>query len=196
MSDELGIRGAVTEKCVRELINLMGDTPTREGLLETPKRVAKMYTEIFRGYDPLQKPVITLFPNNKDGISYGGMVFDKGYFFSHCEHHIVPFFGTYYYGYIPDQNIIGLSKISRVVDYFAAKLQVQERLTKEVMDYIEDIAKPKGSALVLEARHLCKEMRGAKKINSQMITSDVRGVFMQPETRSEFMNFVQKNGHS
>lgn len=158
------------------LVNI-GENEKRKGLKETPLRVAKMYSEIFRGYDVGQKPKITVFDNNSDGIVYDQMIADKGYFYSYCEHHMVPFFGQYYFAYIPDEKILGISKVARTVDYFAAKLQVQERLTKEIVDEIEKQLKPRGIALVMKARHLCKEMRGVKKYDSEMITSEMRGVF-------------------
>ena len=111
---------------------------------------------------------ITSFSNKQDGVKYNSMICDTGYFFSHCEHHCVPFFGSYYFAYIPNEKIIGLSKIARIVDYFSAKLQIQERLVKEIVDYIEKEIKPNGIILIMKARHLCKEMRGVKKINSEM----------------------------
>jgi GTP cyclohydrolase I len=106
---------------------------------------------------------------------------------------MVPFFGTYYFAYIPNKKVLGLSKVARIVDYYAAKLQVQERLGKEIVDELEKELKPKGIALVLKARHLCKEMRGVKKINGEMTTSDLRGAFRkEPETRAEFISFITK----
>lgn len=178
-----------------EILKLIGENPERTGLLETPARVEKMFLEIYRGYDPNQKPKITIFPNNVDGIAYDGMIMDKGYFFSQCEHHAVPFFGNYCFAYIPKNQVLGLSKVARVVDYFSAKLQVQERLTKEIVDCLEEAIEPNGIALVLKARHLCKEMRGVKKIDSEMITSEMRGAFKDNyNTRQEFLRFV--NGHA
>jgi len=177
---------------VSKIIEKIGDNPKREGLVDTPKRVAKMYKEVFRGYVKDEKPKITVFDNNNDGIHCNQMIIDKGYFFSHCEHHMVPFFGTYAFAYIPGKKIVGLSKITRIVDYYASKLQVQERLTKEIVDEIEKALKPQGIALVMKARHLCKEMRGAKKINSEMITSDMRGSFKTNfNTRQEFLNMIK-----
>ncbi len=173
-------------------INIIGDNPSREGLLDTPKRVSKMYKEIFKGYDKEQKPKITVFDNGHDGIKVNEMIIDTGYFYSHCEHHMVPFFGNYYFAYIPDKKIVGISKIARLVDYHSAKLQVQERLTKEIVDDIEKLLKPKGIALIMKARHLCKEMRGIKKHNSEMITSEMRGVFKNnSKTREEFLSLIK-----
>lgn len=182
----------VIEDNIREIIGLVGDKPKREGLLDTPKRVSKMYKEIFKGYNKDQKPKITVFDNGHDGIKVNEMIIDTGYFYSHCEHHMVPFFGNYYFAYIPNKKIVGISKIARLVDYYSAKLQVQERLTKEIVDEIEKMLKPKGIALIMKARHLCKEMRGVKKHNSEMITSEMRGVFNNnPKTRQEFLSLIK-----
>lgn len=174
------------------MLRALGENPERQGLKETPRRVAEMWKEIFAGYDTKQKPKITTFDNNTDGVFYDQMIVDSGHFFSHCEHHMVPFFGTYHFAYIPDKKIIGLSKVARIVDFYSARLQIQERLVKEVVDEIERVLQPRGIALVIKARHLCKEMRGVSKHNSEMITSDVRGAFRKNEaTRMEFMNFVR-----
>jgi len=177
---------------VAEILSIIGDDSSREGLKDTPKRVVNMWKEIFRGYDEKQKPSVTVFPNNGDGIDYDQMIMDTGYFYSQCEHHMVPFFGQYYFSYIPNKKVLGLSKVARIVDYYSAKLQVQERLGKEIVDELEKELKPKAIGLVLKARHLCKEMRGVKKINSEMITSDLRGLFRkEPETRAEFMRLIK-----
>lgn len=182
------------EKVVKQMLKMIGDDPTRTGLRDTPGRVVGMWKEIFRGYDPAEKPKLTTFHNNEDGIQYSQMIVDNGYFFSHCEHHILPFFGQYYFGYIPGERIIGLSKIARIVDYYSAKLQVQERLVKEIVDEFEKILKPRGIALVMRGRHLCKEMRGVKKFGGEMITSDLRGSFRKHEsTRIEFLQFIELN---
>lgn len=182
----------VSVNLVKEMIEAIGDDPTRKGLQDTPARVSKMWKEMFVGYDKSKKPKITVFPNGQDGLKYDEMIIDTGYFYSQCEHHLVPFFGEYYFAYIPNKKIMGLSKVARIVDYFAAKLQVQERLTKEIVDEIEKELKPKGIALVLKGRHLCKEMRGVKKVNGQMTTSDLRGVFRtKSEVRAEFMNLIK-----
>lgn len=182
----------IIEDNIREILYLIGDNPRREGLLDTPKRVAKMYKEVFKGYDKDEKPSITVFDNGHDGIKVDEMIIDTGYFYSHCEHHIVPFFGNYYFAYIPNKKIVGISKIARLVDYYSAKLQVQERLTKEIVDEIERLLKPKGIALIMKARHLCKEMRGVKKYNSEMTTSEMRGVFNKhSKTRQEFLSLVK-----
>ncbi len=179
------------EEIIKKMIGYMGDNCERKGLLDTPSRVAKMWQEIFRGYDLKQKPKITVFPNNNDGVCYDQMIIDTGYFYSQCEHHMVPFFGEYYFAYIPNNKIIGLSKVARIVDYYSAKLQVQERLGKEILDELEEKLEPLGIALILKGRHLCKEMRGVKKVNGKMITSDLRGVFRNKfEVRQEFLSII------
>jgi GTP cyclohydrolase I len=180
------------QKLWKEILKVIGEDVNREGLKNTPKRIAKMYSEVFRGYDAKNKPKITTFKNGFDGIHCKGIVCEKGYFFSHCEHHGVPFFGEYYFGYIPDKKIIGLSKVARVVDFFSSKFQVQERLTREIVNELENAVKPKGMILVLKARHLCKEMRGVKKVNGHMITSEVTGLFLENKSnvKDEFMDLI------
>ena len=181
------------ELAIRTILNNIGENADREGLKETPRRVANMYEEIFRGYDKAKKPKITIFNNDADGIKYDEMIFDKGYFFSMCEHHMVPFFGEYYFAYIPDKKIVGISKIARIVDYYSAKLQVQERLTNEIVDELEKALQPKGIALIMKARHLCREMRGVKKVNSEVVTSVMRGAFKDNiQTRNEFLELISK----
>ena len=177
---------------IKNILREIGENPEREGLLDTPKRVAKMYQEIFKGYKEHEKPKITVFDNNNDGIEYDQMITDRGYFFSQCEHHMMPFFGDYYFAYIPGKKVIGLSKIARLVDYYSAKLQVQERLTIQIVDELEKVLKPKGIALIMKGRHLCKEMRGVKKHNAEMTTSEMRGVFKKDEkARAEFLNLIK-----
>lgn len=194
---------------VKAMLLAIGENLEREGLKDTPARVVKMWKELFRGYDELQKPKVTVFENNTDGLHYDQIITDSGYYWSYCEHHMVPFFGTYNFGYIPNGKVLGLSKVARIVDFYAAKLQVQERLTKEIVDELEtalthevsasDVEKgffqksrPQAIGLVLKGRHLCKEMRGVKKINGEMITSDLRGKFKtEPETRAEFLQFIK-----
>jgi len=176
---------------VTRQLEVIGENPLREGLLDTPKRVTKMWKELFRGYDESQKPTITVFDNGSDGLVYDNMVLDTGDFYSQCEHHMVPFFGNYWFAYIPDKKILGISKVARVVDYYSAKLQVQERLVKEVLDEIEKQVQPRGIALVMKGEHLCKTMRGVKK-KGYMVTSDLRGVFRtDPAARAEFMRYVK-----
>lgn len=170
----------------------IGENPNRVGLLETPKRIAKMYTEVFRGYDENQKPNITVFPNGTDGVYYNEMIIDNGYYFSHCEHHGVPFFGSYHFAYIPDKLIVGASKIARVVDYYAAKLQIAERLCQDVVSCLWEATKPQGMILIMEGRHLCKEMRGVQKINSPFEVICAKGLFLSNSDgcKDEFLSRV------
>ena len=184
---------------VQELLELIGDNPQRTGLQDTPKRVARMYAEIYRGYNPAQKPNITTFPNGEDGIVYDSMVVDTGDFYSCCEHHMMPFFGKYYFAYLPHPKgkILGISKIGRVVDYCAAKLQVQERLTHEVVEMLGDALggeyPPLGIALVMRGEHLCKTMRGARK-KGEMVSSCLTGLFQTDSAlRAEFMNLISQH---
>lgn len=185
------------ENAVRNLLEAIGEDPDRVGLQGTPDRISRMCQEIFRGYDPAEKPHITVFPNGEDGIVYDNMVIDEGTFYSCCEHHMMPFFGRYWFAYIPNPKgkILGISKIGRVVDYCAAKLQVQERLTQEVVNMLTealgDEYPPLGVALVMRGTHLCKSMRGVKK-DGVMTSSYLTGEFRtEHEVRAEFMKFVQ-----
>lgn len=180
-----------------ELLEYIGEDPTREGLRDTPDRILRMCREIFRGYDPAEKPAITTFQNGRDGIIYDDMVIDKGDFYSLCEHHCRTFFGEYYFAYIPHPKgrILGLSKIGRVVDYCSSRLQIQERLARDIvgmlLEALGDEYPPQGIALVLKGRHMCKESRGARK-QGYMISSCLMGDFRNdPATRAEFMRFVE-----
>lgn len=190
------------ENHIRAILQEIGENPSREGLVDTPKRVAKMYTELFRGYDKSQKPVVTTFPNGVDGVAYDEMVMDFGSVHSQCEHHMLPFSGQYWFGYIPSLKgrVLGLSKVARVVDYFAAKLQIQERLVHEIVTCLLDALSkngaepPLGLALVIRAEHLCKTMRGVKK-QGVMTTSKMTGLFLDKDdsARHEFLSFVSKD---
>lgn len=180
-----------------ELLEYIGEDPTREGLRDTPDRILRMCREIFRGYNPAEKPAITTFQNGRDGIIYDDMVIDKGDFYSLCEHHCRTFFGEYYFAYIPHPKgrILGLSKIGRVVDYCSSRLQIQERLARDIvgmlLEALGDEYPPQGIALVLKGRHMCKESRGARK-QGYMISSCLMGDFRNdPATRAEFMRFVE-----
>jgi len=188
---------------VKKIIEFIGDDPNRPGLKDTPDRVVKMWQEIFRGYDKKNKPKITTFDNGSDGIVYDQMICDTGNFYSHCEHHMVPFFGRYWFAYIPAPKgkILGLSKVARIVDYHAAKLQVQERLVNDVVQDLYEALhiskaswnKPLAMGLVIEAEHLCKTMRGAKK-KGKMRTVHLIGTFKtDAAARAEFMDWVNKN---
>ena len=187
------------EKLIREMLIKIGENPDREGLKGTPKRIVNMWKEIFRGYDIEQKPTITTFKNGIDGITYNQMVVDSGKFYSHCEHHMVPFFGKYWFAYIPHPKgkILGISKVARVVDFCSAKLQIQERLVQDVVNMLweklsEGTAyKPQGMALIMKGTHLCKSMRGVKK-EGEMITSEMRGIFKtEDKVRNEFLQLIK-----
>jgi len=191
------------EDNITRILELIGENPLRRGLIadctdpqskSTPQRVASMYKEFFCGYDLARKPRIMTVPNGEDGIVYNQMIRDDGYFFSFCEHHMIPFFGDYYFGYIPDKLIIGASKIGRIVDYYAGRLQVAERLVNQVVQEIEETAQPLGQVLVMNARHFCKEMRGLKKWNSPYEVIAVRGCFEQNVNgcKNEFMSRIIK----
>jgi len=181
------------EGLIVRILEHIWENPNRSWLKGTPERVVRMWKEIFRGYDESQKPKMAIFKNGDDWIRVDEMVVDTGYYFSHCEHHMVPFFWDYYFAYIPDKKIIGLSKVARIVDYYSAKLQIQERLVKEILDEIEKELEPLGCALVMKWRHLCKEMRWVKKVNGFMMASDLRGVFKtKNEVRQEFLSLTNK----
>lgn len=184
---------------IRAILALIGDNPEREGLRGTPDRIARMYSEIYRGYAPSQKPKITTFENGADGITYSDMVIDSGEYYSICEHHMMPFFGKYWFAYIPNSKgrILGISKIGRVVDYCSAKLQIQERLGKEIIDTLQDALgaenPPLGMAIVMQGEHLCKTMRGAKK-NGKMTTCYFTGQFQENlQLRQIFLNSISND---
>lgn len=186
------------EEHIRALLEYIGEDPTREGLKETPARMLRMFEEIFRGYDPEQKPRISTFRNGKDGITYDGIVFDSGDFYSLCEHHARTFFGEYYFAYIPNPQgkILGLSKIGRVVDYCSSKLQIQERLVHEIVNMLEEALQddypPLGLALIMKGRHMCKESRGARK-KGTMVSSCYTGIFKTNSAlRNEFLHLIEK----
>ena len=169
-----------------EVLKLIGEDPEREGLVKTPMRVAKAMQVLTRGYTMDAHKVLTdaLFEEK-----YNQMVIVKDIdFFSMCEHHMLPFYGKAHVAYIPNGYITGLSKIARVVDIFSHRLQVQERLTQQIKDCIQDTLKPMGVMVVVEAKHMCMQMRGVEKQNSITTTSAFSGAFEQAKTREEFMN--------
>ncbi|MDR2859574.1 MAG: GTP cyclohydrolase I FolE [Mediterranea sp.] len=173
----------------RSIITLLGEDAEREGLLKTPERVAKAMLTLTRGYGMNPEEVLL---SAKFREEYSQMVIVKDIdFFSLCEHHMLPFFGKVHVAYIPNGYITGLSKITRVVDIFARRLQVQERMTLQIKECIQQTLNPLGVMVVIEARHLCMQMRGAEKQNSLATTSDFTGAFNQAKTREEFMNLVK-----
>lgn len=178
------------QNAVREILIAVGEDPDREGLLETPKRVANMYEEIFAGLTEDPKQHIKLFNEQ----SNDEMVIVKDIpFYSMCEHHLLPFFGKAHIGYIPSDNkIIGLSKLARIVDNFAKKPQVQERLTSDIADFLNDNLQPKGVAVIMEAEHMCITMRGARAAGSKTQTSALRGIMRtDAKTRAEVLSLLK-----
>jgi len=173
----------------KEILKLLGEDPEREGLLRTPMRVAKAMQVLTRGYEENPHKVLTdaLFEEK-----YNQMVIVKDIdFFSMCEHHMLPFYGKVHVAYIPNGYITGLSKMARVVDIYSHRLQVQERLTQQIKDCIQNTLHPLGVMVVIEAKHMCMQMRGVEKQNSITTTSDFSGAFNQAKTREEFMNLLR-----
>ena len=172
----------------KDVISLLGEDPSREGLQKTPMRVAKAMQVLTRGYQMDAHKVLTDALFKED---YSHMVIVKDIdFFSLCEHHMIPFYGKVHVAYIPNGYITGLSKIARVVDIFSHRLQVQERMTLQIRQCIEETLHPLGVMVVVEARHMCMQMRGVEKQNSVTTTSEFSGAFNQAKTRQEFMNLI------
>lgn len=173
----------------KEAISLLGEDVEREGLIKTPERVAKAMQFLTRGYNQVPEEILKKALFKED---YRQMVIVKNIdFYSLCEHHMLPFWGKAHVAYIPNGYITGLSKIARVVDVFARRLQVQERLTLQIKDCIQKTLDPLGVMVVIEAQHMCMQMRGVEKQNSITTTSDFTGVFNQAKTREEFMNLIR-----
>jgi GTP cyclohydrolase I len=180
-----------TYQAVRDILLEVGEDPDREGLLKTPERVTRMYAEITEGYrtDPVKLINGALFD-----VDYDDMVLVKDIeFFSLCEHHLLPFYGRTHVAYIPDGKVIGLSKIPRIVDMFARRLQVQERLTAQVAGFLQEVLHPRGVAVVVEGAHMCAMMRGVKKSQTNMATRTMLGQFqVDPSLRAELMGLIAK----
>lgn len=177
------------EDCVREMMSYVGEDPKREGLLKTPKRVRKAYEFMFGGYNQDATEILSsaLFTSSNDEM----VLIRDIELYSTCEHHLLPIIGRAHVAYIPDGKVVGLSKIPRVVDVFARRMQIQEQLTEQIADAIMQTIKPKGVAVVIQARHMCMEMRGVQKINSTTTSSALRGLFKSDEkTRAEFFSLV------
>ena len=176
---------------IRSILESVGEDPARDGLKNTPARVARMYEEILQGYhtDPE-----TLINGALFEVAYDEMVVVKDIeYYSLCEHHMLPFYGVAHVAYIPRGKVLGLSKIPRVVDMFARRLQVQERMTRQIADFLEEVLHPRGVAVVVEGAHLCSMMRGVRKANARMVTSAVLGRFKSDaRTRSEFFEHIRK----
>ena len=187
---ETGLEHVSTEDIYRELLRRYDDDPTRDGLLRTPERMEKSLKFLTKGYreNPTQILHDALFD-----VDYDEMVIVKDIeMFSLCEHHLLPFFGKVHVAYIPNGKVIGLSKIPRLVEVFARRLQVQERLTRQIAEAIDEAIHPQGVGVVIEARHLCMMMRGVEKQNSSTVTSAMVGVFQKQNTRAEFLSLVKE----
>ena len=178
------------QKHYSEIIRLLGEDVNREGLIKTPERVAKAMATLTRGYDMNPEAIIISAKFKED---YNQMVIVKDIqFYSLCEHHMLPFYGKAHVAYIPNGYITGLSKIARVVDVFSHRLQVQERMTTQIKECIQNALNPLGVMVVIEAKHMCMQMRGVEKQNSITTTSDISGAFNQSKTREEFLSLISK----
>ena len=185
-----GLSEFSTQEMYRELLSRLGEDPSRDGLLATPGRVEKAMAFLTKGYD--EDPTKILRGAMFD-VDYDEMVIVKDIeMFSLCEHHMLPFFGKVHVAYIPKGKVVGLSKIPRLVEVFARRLQVQERLTRQIADAIQKVIEPQGVGVIVEARHLCMMMRGIEKQHSSTVTSAMLGCFRQKETRLEFLSLVRQ----
>ena len=182
------------ESAVKNILEHIGEDVEREGLIDTPSRVRKAWEYMCGGYKQDPKEIIekALFTSSNDEM----VVVKDIEFYSMCEHHMLPIIGKAHIAYIPDGKVVGLSKIPRVVDVFARRLQIQEQLTEQICDAIHDNLKPKGVAVVIDARHMCMEMRGVEKICSSTVTSALRGLFKrEKKTKDEFMSIISSSFH-
>ncbi len=176
------------ERIIRTQLHLIDDKPEREGLRDTPSRVVKSWDEIYAGYRQDPKNLFTVF----DSDGYDGIVYLKNIeLYSMCEHHMLPFYGKAHVGYIPDGKIVGISKLARLVDLYARRLQIQEQLTKQITSALMQYLNPKGAICIIEATHMCMRMRGVSKQNSVMGTASATGVFLEPELEQKFINLVK-----
>ncbi|WP_419803997.1 GTP cyclohydrolase I FolE [Terriglobus sp.] len=187
----VNLHDATTEEIYRELLRRVGEDPTRDGLVKTPDRMQKSLAFLTRGY---QQSATEILRGALFDVEYDEMVIVRDIeFYSLCEHHMLPFFGKAHVAYIPKGKVIGLSKVARLVDVFARRLQVQERMTREVADSIVDAINPQGVAVILEAQHLCMMMRGVEKQQSLTTTSAMLGAFRSsPQTRNEFLSLIRR----
>ena len=176
---------------VRAILEELGLDMSDPNLEDTDIRVAKMYDEMFHGLKEGSEPPVTTFPNDEE---YSHMVMERDIpFYSMCSHHLVPFYGRAHIAYIPADRIIGLSKFARILDYYAKRPQLQERLTEQVVGFLEEKLHPQGAMVVIEARHLCVEMRGVKKPGALTVTSAIRGAFHQRPVREEFLDLLRRS---
>ena len=189
--DLAGSETAELQALVEQLLSLLGEDPTREGLLKTPERVAKALRFFTQGY---QQDVEEVFNGALYSVKYDEMVVVRDIdFFSLCEHHLLPFYGKCHVAYIPNDRVVGLSKIPRLVEVFSRRLQVQERLTVQIAETLQEKLNPQGVAVVIEARHLCMMMRGVETPNAVAVTSSMHGVFLsQQKTREEFLTLIRR----
>ncbi len=187
-----GTRHAAIEDAVRAILKNVGENPDRDGLLGTPNRVARAYDELLAGYeiDPIK-----LINNAMFDVEYDEMIVVKDIeFFSMCEHHMLPFYGRAHVAYLPGEKVVGLSKIPRIVDMFARRLQIQERMTHEIAELIDEMLAPRGVAVVVEASHMCAQMRGVEKEHTAMVTTAFLGEFKTSgETRQEFYEHLRRS---
>lgn len=191
MSKEQRVRAGRIARHFSQIMEILGLDLSDPHLRDTPARVGRMYLEIFRGLEEERAPAITTFPNAEN---YSNMIMVKDIeFYSVCAHHMIPFFGKAHVAYIPDQRIVGLSKIPRVVDFYARRPQLQERLTEQVIDFLVEKLAPQGAIVVMEARHLCMEMRGVEKPGAYTTTSALRGCFADKVVREEFLDLLVKD---
>jgi len=188
--NQLTITSASLEELTRELLVRLGEDPDREGLLRTPERFAKAYQYLTKGYKEDPSDVLN---GALYSVDYDEMVIVKDIeMFSLCEHHMLPFFGKVHIAYIPKGKVVGLSKLPRLVEVFARRLQVQERLTVEIAESLQNAIHPLGVGVVIEARHLCMMMRGVEKQHSATVTSSMLGAFRAPQTRQEFLALIRE----
>ncbi len=189
--DLAGTETAELQALVEQLLGLLGEDPNREGLLKTPERVAKALRFLTQGY---QQDVEEVFNGALYSVKYDEMVVVRDIdFFSLCEHHLLPFYGKCHVAYIPNDRVVGLSKIPRLVEVFSRRLQVQERLTVQIAETLQEKLNPQGVAVVIEARHLCMMMRGVETPNAVAVTSSMHGVFLnQQKTREEFLTLIRR----
>ena len=174
------------------IIERLGLDPSDPNLHETPERVARMYLEMFHGLSEGAEPKVTVFPNEE---RYTAMVMEKDIpFYSMCSHHFVPFYGHAHVAYIPNERIVGLSKMPRIVEFYACRPQLQERLTEQIAGFMAEKLLPQGVMVVIEARHLCVEMRGVKKPGALTVTSAIRGIFFNRPVREEFLDLLNRRG--
>jgi GTP cyclohydrolase I len=190
VNSSVGENRAQIEEHIREILRLVGEDVDREGLLDTPARVTRMYEEIFAGYDVDPRDVlgVTFDEKHEELVIVKDIVY-----YSQCEHHMAPFFGKIHIGYVPSGKIAGLSKLARLVEAVTRKLQVQERITSEIADIMDEVLKPHGVMVVVEGQHMCMCARGVKKTGSNTITSAVRGIFRKDSaSRAEFLSLIKE----